>query len=137
MTFMKRIFLTLSLTLTLVMAGLMLHAQTFGDLQKLEKHEGFFDFYYGEQSGKLYLVVDELEKEFLYVHALSEGMGSNDLGLKEKLAEEMGKGEMGEGEVKAYRSALLKQIEENKVKHLDHLPEIPPGAPIGMECMDY
>jgi len=33
-----------------------------------------------------------------------------------------------------YGQAYLKQIEENKATFLEHLPAIPPGAPIGMEC---
>ena len=46
-----------------------------------KKYEGFFDFYYDDDSGKVYLEVPELEKEFLYVYALSSGIGNNDIGL--------------------------------------------------------
>ncbi len=42
---------------------------------------GFFDFRYDEDLGKVFLIVDKLEKEFLYVNSLAAGVGSNDIGL--------------------------------------------------------
>ncbi len=46
-----------------------------------QKFEGFFDFYYDDAQGKVYLEVDKLDTEFLYVYSLSSGIGSNDIGL--------------------------------------------------------
>ncbi len=48
---------------------------------KMQKSQGFFDFYYDESTGKMFLAVDKLDEEFLYVHALAAGVGSNDIGL--------------------------------------------------------
>ncbi|MGC1516367.1 MAG: zinc-dependent metalloprotease [Maribacter sp.] len=45
------------------------------------KYEGLYDFYYDESADKMYLEVKDLNKEFLYVYALSSGIGSNDIGL--------------------------------------------------------
>ncbi len=42
---------------------------------------GYFDLYWDEQTGKLYLDIDKLDEEFLYVTYLSSGLGSNDVGL--------------------------------------------------------
>jgi hypothetical protein len=42
-----------------------------------------------------------------------------------------------EGLDPVYRKAFAEQISKNKVKHLDHLPDLPPGSPIGMGCMDH
>ncbi len=42
---------------------------------------GFFNFHYEEAKDRILLEVDELNKEFLYVYALSTGLGSNDIGL--------------------------------------------------------
>ena len=42
---------------------------------------GFFDFTYNYDKDLIYLTVNELEKEFLYVNSLSSGMGNNDIGL--------------------------------------------------------
>ena len=47
----------------------------------LKTFEGFFDFYYEESTDKLYLKVEKLNREFLYVNSLASGIGSNDIGL--------------------------------------------------------
>lgn len=47
----------------------------------LEKYDGYFNFYYDESKDKIFLEVDKLDHEFLYVYALSSGVGSNDIGL--------------------------------------------------------
>lgn len=44
-------------------------------------YNGFFDFYYLENRDAIYLEVKNIEKEFLYVSSLSQGIGSNDIGL--------------------------------------------------------
>jgi Domain of unknown function (DUF5118) len=47
----------------------------------LKKYEGYFTFYWDENTGKVWLEVDKLETEFLYVVSLPSGLGSNDIGL--------------------------------------------------------
>jgi hypothetical protein len=47
----------------------------------LKIYEGYFDFYYEESTDKIYLKVEELNVEFLYVNSLASGIGSNDIGL--------------------------------------------------------
>ncbi len=42
---------------------------------------GFFDFEWQEKEGKIWLYVDQVNQEFLYVNSLAAGVGSNDLGL--------------------------------------------------------
>ncbi|WP_026957128.1 zinc-dependent metalloprotease [Algoriphagus vanfongensis] len=74
---MKRTFTT---TLVLLFCLFQVQAQNL-DLSKMSKKEGFIDFYLDEEKGKIYLQVDELEEEFLYVSSLTAGVGSNDLGL--------------------------------------------------------
>ena len=44
--------------------------------QNLKKYEGFYNFYYDEKSGKLYLEVDRFDQEFLYFSSLPEGIGN-------------------------------------------------------------
>ncbi|MCI0413484.1 zinc-dependent metalloprotease [bacterium] len=46
-----------------------------------QKFPGFFPFYWHSHSGKIWLEIDKLETEFLYVHWLPAGLGSNDVGL--------------------------------------------------------
>ena len=47
----------------------------------LTKSEGFFDYYYDEKKGKVWLEIERLDEEFLYVNSLAAGVGSNDIGL--------------------------------------------------------
>lgn len=47
----------------------------------LQSYEGFFDFYYEESTDKIYLKVEKLNEEFLYINSLASGVGSNDIGL--------------------------------------------------------
>ncbi len=47
----------------------------------LQAFAGYFSYWYDEEKGKLLMEVDRLEEPFLYVNALSAGLGSNDVGL--------------------------------------------------------
>ncbi|WP_282073134.1 zinc-dependent metalloprotease [Polaribacter atrinae] len=67
-------------------------------LQKgITKYEGYFTFYYNDNSDKIFLEIDSLDKEFLYVSSLSEGIGSNDIGLD--------RGQLGGGVVVYFKKA--------------------------------
>ncbi|MEP6738259.1 MAG: zinc-dependent metalloprotease, partial [Chryseolinea sp.] len=52
-----------------------------GKIAGLKKYPGFFEFYYDEKKDKILLLIDKFNTEFLYVSALSAGIGSNDIGL--------------------------------------------------------
>jgi hypothetical protein len=47
----------------------------------LREIDGFFPLYWDERTGKMWLEINRLNQEFLYITALSAGVGSNDLGL--------------------------------------------------------
>src|SRR5271170_8136882 len=47
----------------------------------LKKQEGFFNFYWDENTGKIWLEIDKLDSEILYQTSLPAGLGSNDIGL--------------------------------------------------------
>jgi hypothetical protein len=49
--------------------------------QGLTKYTGYFNFYWDDKTGKVFLEIDGFNKEFLYVNSLPSGVGSNDLGL--------------------------------------------------------
>ena len=67
-------------------------------LQKgITKYEGFIPFYYDENNDKIYLEIEDVEEEFLYVRSLSEGVGSNDIGLD--------RGQLGDGVVVFFKKA--------------------------------
>ena len=63
---------------------------------------GFFDFKYEEKSNKIFLKVDKLNYDFLYIHSLTTGLGSNDIGLD--------RGQLGDQKIvrfKKYGNKLL------------------------------
>src|SRR6056297_3741588 len=62
-----------------------------------KKYEGLFDFYYDDKNDKIFLEVDKLNHEFLYVYSLSSGIGSNDIGLD--------RGQLGNEQVVFFRKA--------------------------------
>lgn len=49
--------------------------------KNMKRYEGYFTFWWDAVNGKIWLLVDKLDKEFLYVHSLPAGLGSNDIGL--------------------------------------------------------
>lgn len=65
------------------------------DLSKMTKKDGFIPFYLDEEKGKIYLEISSLDKEFLYVNALTAGVGSNDIGLD--------RGQLGDDRVVEFR----------------------------------
>lgn len=72
-------------------------SQFFKDQKKVKKHEGYVTFYHDESTDKMYLEIKKLDVEFLYVNALSEGLGSNDIGLD--------RGKLGGGAVVTFKKA--------------------------------
>lgn len=77
-------------------------AQTFEKAKSFQKFNGYFNFYYDDGNDKIYLQVDDLEKEFLYVYSLSSGIGSNDIGLD--------RGQLGNEQVVFFRKAGTKLL---------------------------
>jgi hypothetical protein len=47
----------------------------------LKSFPGYFNFYWDEKAGKIWLELDKWGDEFLYVNSLPAGIGSNDIGL--------------------------------------------------------
>ncbi|MEK9756280.1 MAG: zinc-dependent metalloprotease [Bacteroidota bacterium] len=45
------------------------------------EYEGFMNFTYSNDTGKILLEIDNLNQDFLYINSLSRGIGNNDLGL--------------------------------------------------------
>ncbi|MEM8999635.1 MAG: zinc-dependent metalloprotease [Bacteroidota bacterium] len=79
-----------------------LFSQTFEKTKNFQKFNGFFNFYYDDLSDKIYLQVDALEREFLYVYSLSSGIGSNDIGLD--------RGQLGNEQVVYFKKAGTKLL---------------------------
>ncbi len=47
----------------------------------MKSYPGYFPFYWDAQTGKIWLEIDKFDFEFLYVHSLPAGLGSNEVGL--------------------------------------------------------
>ncbi|MFK7748934.1 MAG: zinc-dependent metalloprotease [Kordia sp.] len=56
-----------------------------------EQFTGLFNFSYEEKTDKIFLEVEKLDEDFLYVYSLASGVGSNDIGLD--------RGQIGDGVV--------------------------------------
>ena len=48
---------------------------------EMKAYNGYFNFWWDETTGKIWLEIDKLDQEFLYVNSLPAGVGSNDIGL--------------------------------------------------------
>ena len=75
---MKR-FLTIFLTLLVVSTFSFAQTKVASVIeftQSFKKFEGYFNFYYDDKTGKIYLEVDQLGREFLYFNSLSTGVGN-------------------------------------------------------------
>ncbi len=72
-------------------------AQFLENHKDLKTFNGYFNFHYNESNDEIYLEVDKLDSEFLYVHSLVTGLGSNDIGLD--------RGQIGDGVVVKFQRA--------------------------------
>ncbi len=58
------------------------NSKSIADITKdMQAFDGFFKFYWDESKGKIWVEVDKLDMEILYVNSLTAGVGSNDIGL--------------------------------------------------------
>ena len=73
------------------------NAQFLEKSKDFSKFSGLFNFYHDDQNDKIYLEVEDLENDFLYVYSLSNGIGSNDIGLD--------RGQLGNEQVVFFRKA--------------------------------
>ena len=69
------------LVFQLLLTGVSYGQNILDKVGELEATEGFFTYYFDEDEDKLWLRIDELNQEFLYVNYLAAGVGSNDIGL--------------------------------------------------------
>ena len=99
--FMKRLICLLAI----LVCSPKVSAQFLDEKKDLQAFEGFFNFHYSPSEDAIYLEVDKLDQEFLYVHSLTSGLGSNDIGLD--------RGQLGDGVIvkfiKAGNKLLLMQ----------------------------
>ncbi|MCH7680327.1 DUF5117 domain-containing protein, partial [candidate division KSB1 bacterium] len=82
---MKRALLTVTLLFSIYCFGNTQTPKSLPTIKEktgdMKKYSGFFDFYWEEKTGKIWLEIDKWNEEFLYINSLSAGVGSNDIGL--------------------------------------------------------
>lgn len=116
----KRTFLIAFILISLNSFSQFFEEKTGNKLQKgITKFDGYVTFYYDETSDKIFLEISKLDQEFLYVNALSQGIGSNDIGLD--------RGQLGDGVVVFFKKAgnkiLLIQPNQNFRAITDNVEE--------------
>src|SRR5512147_2615744 len=86
----SNLLLMKKLLLLLLLFPLFLPAQKLPAIEEktkdLKKYEGFFNFYWDENTGKIWLEISRLDTEILYTVSLPAGLGSNDIGLDRGLS---------------------------------------------------
>ncbi len=87
----------INLTFLLLLACHLISAQFLEKQNNLTSYKGYFNFYYNQDKDEVYLEVHKLNTEFLYVHSLATGLGSNDIGLD--------RGQIGGGVVVKFQRA--------------------------------
>ena len=101
---------------------------------------GFFNFSYSESNDKIFLEVNKINKEFLYVSSLRTGLGSNDIGLD--------RGQLGEQRIvkfKKYGNKLLliqpnqkfKAISENNLERASVEEAFAKSVIFGFEIVEF
>ncbi len=82
---MKRALLTVTLLCSIYCFGNTQTPKSLPTIKEktgdMKKYSGFFNFYWEEKTGKIWLEIDKWNEEFLYINSLPAGVGSNDIGL--------------------------------------------------------
>jgi len=89
---MQKLILLFSFCVTITVSGQKKNAATVSPVTPplshietkvagMTKFPGYFEFYYDEKQDKVFLLIDKLDTEFLYVESLTAGIGSNGIGL--------------------------------------------------------
>jgi hypothetical protein len=85
LTWADKTMLMLRFLFLLLLFPALLTAQKLSSIEDktkdFKKYEGFLNFYWDENAGKIWLEIDKLDAELLYVTSLPAGLGSNDIGL--------------------------------------------------------
>ena len=69
------------LLILLFVSGSIMSETISNKTKNMKKMSGYFDMFWDQSTGKLWIEVEDFNKEFLYVNSLSAGVGSNDIGL--------------------------------------------------------
>lgn len=78
----KKIFLTVLILTATTAVSIAQSANPITEKTKrMKPYKGFFDFYWDDSTGKVWLQINKFDTEILYQTSLPAGLGSNDVGL--------------------------------------------------------
>lgn len=75
---MKNLFLLFFLSLTITANS---QSKIAEKTKNWKAYNGYFNYWWDATNGKIYLLIDKFDQEFLYANSLPAGLGSNDIGL--------------------------------------------------------
>lgn len=75
---MKNLFLLFFLSLCLTANS---QSKIAEKTKNWKAYNGYFNYWWDATNGKVYLLIDKFDQEFLYANSLAAGLGSNDIGL--------------------------------------------------------
>ncbi|MEN9598774.1 MAG: hypothetical protein RL596_1085 [Bacteroidota bacterium] len=76
-----RLLIVLFIFLNVLTATAQTNSRIAEKTKNMKQQDGFFPFWWDASSGKIWLLVNKIDHEFLYVNSLPAGLGSNDIGL--------------------------------------------------------
>lgn len=78
---MKKTVFLLVLIIAFISSAIQAQSTISEKTSGMDHYEGFFDFWWDDAEGKIWIEIDKLNEEILYVNSLAAGLGSNDIGL--------------------------------------------------------
>lgn len=79
--FMKKYFFGVVLLLLSYAFPVAAQGDIASKVSGMQAFPGYFNYYWDAKEGKIWLEIDKLDEELLYVNSLTAGVGSNDIGL--------------------------------------------------------
>ena len=78
---MKNLVLSLVVIITFLPLNIFALGSIEDKTKAMKKYPGYFNYYWDESTGNIYLEITQFKNEFLFVNYISQGLGSNDIGF--------------------------------------------------------
>jgi len=78
---MKKSIVFLLVSLVLCISAFSQYPSIEEKVSGMKNYSGYFPLYWDKEKGEIWIEIDKIGIEFLYVHSLRAGLGSNDVGL--------------------------------------------------------
>jgi len=78
---MKKVLIALVIIITFLPINIFALDAIEAKTKTMKKSSGYFNYYWDNATGNIYLEVSTFKSEFLLVNSISQGLGSNDIGF--------------------------------------------------------